>query len=136
MLRYELEKELISGRLAVNDLPQVWNEKMHAYLGIIPPTDTEGCLQDVHWSCGLFGYFPTYLLGNLYAGQLWNIFTTTYPDREQHIAQGDFTAYFNRYRDHVWTYGKSIHPQELIKQVTGKPLDASYFLQYLQKKLR
>ncbi len=136
LLRYELEKELISGRLAVNDLPQVWNEKMHAYLGITPPTDTEGCLQDVHRSCGLFGYFPTYLLGNLYAGQLWNVFTTTYPDREQHIAQGDFTAYFNRYREHVWQYGKSIQPQELIKQVTGKPLDASYFLQYLQNKFR
>lgn len=86
LLRYELEKELISGRLKVDDLPAVWNEKMQTYLGITPSTDTEGCLQDVHRSCGLFGYFPTYLLGNLYAGQLFTTFETAHPQREQYIA--------------------------------------------------
>lgn len=134
LLRYELEKALIGGSLQVKDLPWVWNEKMEQYVGIRPTTDTQGCLQDVHRSCWLFGYFPTYLLWNLYAGQLRDSFTTTHPEREKQVATGDFTAYFNRYHTHIWTHGRSIHPQTLIQNVTGKPLESTYFLNYLTKK--
>jgi carboxypeptidase Taq len=134
LLRYELEKQLIEWTLAVHDLPAARNEKMHKYLGITPPTDTVWCLQDVHRSCGLFGYFPTYLLGNLYAGQLRQVFSTQHRTWETEVAQGNFSSYFNRYKENVRTHGRSLSPQELLKKITGKPLDASYFLEYLNHK--
>lgn len=134
LLRYELEKELIAGRLSVQDLPAAWNEKMITYLGIAPKTDTEWCLQDVHRSCGLFGYFPTYLLGNLYAWQFWEVFTQQNPSRESQVREWDFSTYFNRYREQIRQYGRLLTPQAHLKQVTGKLLDPAYFLNYLHKK--
>jgi len=134
LLRYELEKELISGRLSVQDLPDVRNKKMQTYLWITPQTDTVWCLQDVHRSCGLFGYFPTYLLGNLYAGQFRVLFTEQNPDREKQIASWDFSAYFHWHKKNVWTYWRSLPPQLLLEQVTWKKLDPHYFLSYLQSK--
>jgi carboxypeptidase Taq len=134
LLRYELEKELIAGRLSVQDLPNAWNEKMITYLGIAPKTDTEWCLQDVHRSCGLFGYFPTYLLGNLYAGQMWTEFSRVYTDWESQIAKGDFTHYFERYKQNVWQRWRELPPRELIRKITRKDVEATDFLAYLQTK--
>ena len=134
LLRYELEKELIWGKLSVADLPTARNHKMITYLGIEPKNDAEWCLQDVHRSCGLFGYFPTYLLGNLYAGQLRQVFSKQHATRETEVAEGNFSSYFNRYKENVRQYARSLHPQDLLKKITGASLDASYFLEYLNHK--
>lgn len=134
LLRYELEKQLMSWSLGVQDIPDAWRTYMQQYLGVVPQTDTEGCLQDVHRSCGLIGYFPTYLLGNIYGGQLFASFEQQHPAREQEVTQGDFRSYFSRYKEQVWQWWRSIPSWELVTHVTGKPLDSSYFMRYLQQK--
>lgn len=134
MIRYEIEKGLFAGEYEVKDLPKVWNEKIEEYLGITPPTDTLGVLQDVHWSFGGFGYFPSYSLGNLYAAQILYTFIKEMPDFYDKIEQGDFMAIRGWLRENIHQYGKLYSPNELIVNVTGEELDAKYLVRYLEEK--
>lgn len=134
ILRFELELALIEGSLSIADLPHAWNEKMEKYLGIIPPNDQQGCLQDIHWSMGAFGYFPTYALGNLYAAQLFKTFASQNPDWQTKVAQGNFDFIRSFLNQHVFRYGREYRGQELIKKITGKEFAAHDFIAYLQEK--
>ncbi|MBD8068053.1 carboxypeptidase M32 [Bacillus sp. PS06] len=134
MIRYEIEKGLISGEIEVKDLPQVWNEKMKDYLGVVPENDTLGVLQDVHWSQGGFGYFPSYSLGNLYAAQILHTITKEIPNFYELIEQGDFLVIREWLKEQIHQYGKLYTPAELIKKVTGEDLNASYLIHYLEEK--
>lgn len=135
ILRFELERDLIEGRLKVKELPEAWNEKMQNYLGITPPTDREGCLQDIHWSCGLFGYFPTYTLGSLYACQLMDAALRDDKTLSGEIENGVYTG-FHRWLDRkIFVYGKMYDSVELCMRATGKKLDEKHFLRYMQDKL-
>jgi carboxypeptidase Taq len=134
MLRLELEIALIEGSLAVRDLPAAWNDRMQAYLGITPPNDRLGVLQDVHWSGGLFGYFPTYALGNLVSAQLWEQILVDLPDLPDQIAQGEFMPLLNWLRENIHQHGAKYEPQELIQRVTGSRIDPAPYVRYLQRK--
>jgi carboxypeptidase Taq len=134
MLRFELECELLTGALAVRDLPETWNARMQAYFGIAPASDTEGVLQDVHWAEGLIGYFPTYALGNLISGQLWHAIRAQMPDIEASVRAGEFAALLEWLRANVHRYGRKYPPAELIYKATGEPLTSRYYLEYLTTK--
>ncbi|WP_066064768.1 carboxypeptidase M32 [Neobacillus soli] len=134
MLRYEIEKALIGGEIEAKDLPAVWNQKMEDYLGVTPSTDTEGVLQDVHWSFGGIGYFPSYSLGNLYAAQILHTIQKELPDFYTHIETGRFDLIQDWLKENIHQYGKLYTPNELIVKVTGEELNAEYLVQYLEKK--
>jgi carboxypeptidase Taq len=134
LLRFELECDLLTGDLAVEDLPDAWDAKMQEYLGITPPTDSQGCMQDVHWSIGLIGYFPTYSIGNLLSGQLWHALGTALPDIDAQIECGEFAPLLGWLREHVHAYGKKFLPGELAVKATGEPLTSQHYLNYLQRK--
>ncbi len=134
MLRFELEQALVAGDLAVADLPLAWNEKMQDYLGLTPPDDAKGVLQDVHWSAGLLGYFPTYALGNLVAAQLWARMAGDIPDLEAQIAAGELSPLLGWMREHVHRHGAKFAPAELVRRVTGNDLTPEPYLDYLQSK--
>ncbi len=134
ILRYEIEKELFNGDLEVKDLPKVWNAKMEEYLGITPRNDQEGVLQDIHWSGGDFGYFPSYALGYLYAAQLKHAMLKDIPDFDQHLENGDITPVRQWLTENIHQYGKLKKPVEILKEATGETLDASYLIDYLTDK--
>jgi carboxypeptidase Taq len=135
ILRFELELALIEGELAVADLPAAWNERMRSYLGVEVPDDRQGVLQDVHWSEGLFGYFPTYAIGNVIAGQLWARITAEIPDLDGRFAAGDFAALREWLGEHVHRHGRRLLPAELLQRVVGGPLDPGPYLAYLGRKI-
>jgi carboxypeptidase Taq len=134
MLRFELEIALMQGALTVRDLPDAWNEKYREYLGIAPPDDAQGVLQDIHWSDGYFGYFPTYTLGNLIASQLWEKIRQDLPDLDQSIAAKDFQPLLAWLRTHIHQHGAKFEPMELLERVTGQRLTAEPYLAYLRSK--
>ena len=134
ILRFELESALLSGDLAVRDIPAAWNEKMRDLLGIVPPDDARGCLQDVHWSCGLFGYFPSYALGNLYAAQFWSKMACDMPGLELELGRGELGGGLGWLRSNVHSPGATYLPTELVRRATGSPLDARHFTRYLSEK--
>jgi carboxypeptidase Taq len=134
ILRFELEAELISGTLSVKDLPAAWNAKMMELIGIAPPDDTRGCLQDVHWSGGMFGYFPSYALGNLYPAQFWSAMKREMPDLDDRIESGDIASVLGWLRAKVHAPGAIYRPDELVQRVTGSSLDPKYFVAYLNEK--
>ena len=134
MLRFELETGLIDGSIAVNDLPELWNKAMERYLGITPPDDAHGVLQDVHWSWGAFGYFPSYMLGNLYSAQIFAKLRSDLPDLDERIAAGDFIPLLSWLRENVHRFGGIYDPNELIERVTGEGLNPSYFVSYVTEK--
>src|ERR1700761_2791823 len=134
MLRYELEKQLLSGELAVRDLPDAWNAGMEQRLGIRPSNAMEGCLQDIHWALGSFGYFPSYALGAVIAAQLWESMRVRIPDIEQQIARGEFEGLFGWLREHVHGLGAKVGVNELVKDATDQPLSANALLRYLEAK--
>jgi carboxypeptidase Taq len=134
MVRYEIEKGLIGGEMEVKDLPAIWNQKMQDYLGITPSTDAEGILQDVHWSFGGIGYFPSYSLGNLYAAQILQTIQKDLPDFYNHIENGRFDLIQEWLKENIHQYGKLYTPNELIVKVTGEELNADYLVEYLEKK--
>lgn len=134
ILRFELESALINGQLEVRDIPAAWNERMKKYLGIEPPDDSRGCLQDVHWSAGLFGYFPSYALGNLYAAQFWDAMKAEIPDLEQRIESGDLVTPLDWLRKKVHIHGAVFRPEELVVRATGTELDPGHFIGYLRGK--
>jgi carboxypeptidase Taq len=134
MLRLDLEIKLMEGSLEVADLPEVWNARMEDYLGIIPPNDTTGVLQDVHWSGGMLGYFSTYALGNLISAQLWEVIHRDIPDLEDQIRKGEFSALLGWLREKIHRHGAKFEPQELVERVTGSKIDAAPYVRYLQDK--
>ncbi len=134
MVRFELELELIEGTLAAKDLPEAWNAKYQDYLGITPPDDTRGCLQDIHWSAGSFGYFPTYSLGNLMSVQLFEAAKTAHPEIEDDIRHLRFDRLLTWLRDNVHAHGSKYPPQVLLERATGERLDAAPYVRYLNQK--
>ena len=136
MVRFELERVLMSGDLAPADLPHEWNRRYKEYLGVDVPDDARGCLQDVHWSAGLFGYFPTYTLGNLYAAQLFEKALEDIPDLYDGFIQGDFSPLKAWLNTNVHAHGSRYLPAELCERVTGKPLEAEPLLRHLNDQLR
>jgi len=134
MLRYELEKQLLSGELAVRDLPAAWNAGMEQRLGIKPPNDVQGVLQDIHWAVGSFGYFPSYVLGAVIAAQLHDSLRRDVPQLDADLARGDFNSLFAWLRTHVHALGAKVTMQELMKGATGKPLSAVAFVRYVENK--
>ncbi len=135
LIRFEIEQELISGDLQVADAPQAWNDRYFRYLGIRPATNATGILQDIHWSAGLIGYFPTYTLGNLYAAQLMEAIKRDLGDVDSAIREGDFEPLRNWLVKHVHQFGRCYHPGQLVQQACGKPLDATPLANYLRQKL-
>ena len=136
MLRFELERALLVGDLAVNDLPAAWNAKIKEYLGIDVPNDREGCLQDVHWSFGLMGYFPTYCLGNLYASQFWEAIQRDMPDLSSSIAAGEFGGLRAWLNEKIHAHGRRYPAAELCERATGQALSADPMMRHLEKTLR
>jgi carboxypeptidase Taq len=134
LIRFEIEKDLVEGRLAVRDLPQVWNGKVRDYLGITPPDDARGVLQDIHWSMGLLGYFPTYALGNLYAAQLYRAAGKAIPGLEDSFRRGEFAPLLGWLRKEVHRRGKTYRSGDLLRVVTGEPPNPSYLMEYLRAK--
>lgn len=134
ILRFELEKALIEGSLKVRDIPEAWNSKMKEFLGVTPPDNRQGCLQDVHWSMGLMGYFPTYVLGNMYAAQFFQKFAHDYPNWEARIEKGEFQFMRDWLNQNVYRYGREYTPHGLIKHVTQQSFSAEPYIQYLSKK--
>ncbi len=134
LLRYDLEKKLLSGELAVRDLPEAWNSGMEQRLGIRPGNDAEGCLQDIHWAVGSFGYFPSYALGAVIAVQLYDSLRSEVPGLDAEIARGEFSGLTGWLRKHVHGMGAKVSVHELLKAATGKPLSAAPFVRYLEGK--
>lgn len=133
-IRFEIERDLIDGSLAVDDLPTAWNDKYQQYLGITPTTDSDGVLQDVHWSAGLIGYFPTYSLGNLYASQFFAAAQTDLGDLDAQFAVGQFSGLKNWLNLHVHRHGQRYSGPELGQQITGQPLGHAELLNHLETK--
>jgi carboxypeptidase Taq len=135
ILRFELELGLIEGSLAIDDVPAAWDEGTERLLGLQVPTAVEGVLQDVHWSSGLIGYFPTYTVGNLIAAQLWDRLREDLPDIDARIERGDFAALREWLEQHVHVHGRKFPPRELLGRITGSDLRVDPFLRYLRGKL-
>lgn len=134
ILRFEIEKSLIEGSLKVNDIPDVWNQKMVDYLGIKPPNDALGCLQDIHWSFGSIGYFPTYTLGNIYAAQFFKAFEKAYPDWDKRVIQGEFSFINEWLKENIYQWGRQYTVQELTQKISGKALSEKDYIDYLTAK--
>jgi carboxypeptidase Taq len=135
MIRFEIERALLAGTMQPRDVPGVWNQKYKDYLGVDVPDDRRGCLQDVHWSFGLVGYFPTYTLGNLYAAQFWDTIKGQIGDLDQQIKRGDFTALKAWLNTNIHVHGRRYRASDLCKMITGKPLSADPFMKYLEGKI-
>jgi carboxypeptidase Taq len=134
MLRLELEIALVEGSLEVKDLPEAWNTRMQEYLGLTPPDDAHGVMQDVHWSSGLMGYFSTYALGNLVSAQLWERINADIPDVTGQIRRGEFSSLLGWLREKIHRHGAKYEPQELVQRITGSRIDPAPYLRYLQSK--
>jgi carboxypeptidase Taq len=134
VLRYRLERALLAGDLTVADLPGAWNEGMRELLGITPPDDRQGCLQDIHWPAGAFAYFPCYTLGALMAAQLFEALRAAVPGIEDQIGQGDFRPLLAWLRANIHEQGSLFDSQSLLERITGRPLDPQPFLEHLQRR--
>jgi carboxypeptidase Taq len=136
LVRFELECDLLNKKLAIKDLPEAWNAKYQEYLGITPKTDTEGCLQDVHWSGGSIGYFPTYSMGNVLSYQIWRALEKDVKNPDDLIRQGNFAPILDWLIANVYSRARQLKPKDLILKVTGKPMDPSDYLAGLGAKYR
>ena len=136
MLRMELEIALMENQLQVKDLPEAWNSRFQEYLGVTPSDYSNGVLQDVHWSGGLIGYFPSYALGNLIAAQLWERISADIPDLPDQIRQGEFVAWLAWLREKVHSHGNKFEPKQLIQHVTSSKIDPAPYMRYLEQKYR
>lgn len=134
LIRFELEQALIEDQLQVADVPSAWNEKYEHYLGITPPNDADGVLQDVHWSAGLIGYFPTYALGNLYAAQFFQQAKQDIAGLEDQFRTGEFSSLLSWLRENIHQHGRCYSPAELVERVTGVPLQHDALISQLQNK--
>ena len=136
ILRFELERELLAGRLSTADLPEAWNSRVEEYLGLSVPDNRLGVLQDVHWSCGAFGYFPTYQLGNIMSVQIWEAAQAALPGLDESFERGDFSALGEWLRANLYVLGRKLTPKETLERVAGGPLDPEPYLRYLDAKAR
>lgn len=134
LLRFEIEQELINNGLKISDLPEIWNSKMKTYLGITPPNNKLGVLQDVHWYSGGIGYFATYTLGNLYSAQWYQQIRKELPDVEKQISKGEFLNILGWLRKNIHSKGQYYPAAKLCEEVTKEPLNEKYFLNYLKNK--
>jgi carboxypeptidase Taq len=135
LIRFELEQELVEGTLSADDAPQAWNDRYHRYLGIKPENHRDGILQDVHWSAGLIGYFPTYSLGNLYAAQLMQAAERELGAFSGSFLAGEFQPLLGWLRQRVHAQGRRRIPSQLVRDIAGAPLSAQPLLDYLRQKL-
>jgi carboxypeptidase Taq len=136
MLRFELEQDIVEGRVELRDLPQRWNEKMWDYLGVEVPDDGHGVLQDVHWSGGSIGYFSTYLIGTVASVQIWEAARRDLPELEEQVGRGEFAPLRDWLGEHVHALGRKFSPQETLRRATGSPLSAQPYLDYLRANYR
>ena len=139
ILRFELEQEVMQGKLPLRDLPEAWNAKMIAYLGVDVPNDAMGVLQDTHWALvsggrNGFGYFPTYELGNIIGAQIWEKVLAAIPDLYEQFGRGEFTPLREWLREHIYKHGRKFTPQEMCQRVLGGPIDVAPFVKYLKDK--
>jgi carboxypeptidase Taq len=134
VIRFEIERDLFTGKLEVKDLPQVWNQKYLDYLGVEIMNDSEGVMQDTHWASGLFGYFPSYALGNIYDGVWLSKLKKDQPDWKDKIKEGSFKEIKDWLTENVYIYANLYDPEDLVKHVTGKGLDVEPFISYLLEK--
>lgn len=136
LVRFEMECDVLTGKTAVKDIPEAWNAKYQEYLGITPRNDAEGCLQDVHWSGGSIGYFPTYSMGNLLSYQIWNVLRRDLGDTDALMRKGDFAPILKWLQEKVYRQGRKYPPKDLVMQVTGKPMGAEDYLAGIMAKYR
>jgi carboxypeptidase Taq len=136
ILRFEIERDLVAGDLAVEDVPQVWNDTMEDYLGVRPETDREGCLQDIHWSHGTFGYFPTYSLGSVLAAQLYDAAADEIGGLDDRVSEGNVSPLVHWLRENVHQHGQRYTTDDLVREATGEAFTADYFLDYADEKFR
>ncbi len=134
MLRLELEIAIVEGKIAIKDLPEIWNAKMKEYLGITPPNDAQGVLQDIHWSYGSIGYFSTYALGNLVSAQLWEKINKDIKGLEGEIRKGKFDSLLGWLRENVHKHGRKYDPQDLVQKITGSKITPEPYVRYLKTK--
>ena len=136
ILRFELEQELLEEKVSLDDLPEVWNARMKEFLGVDVPDDGQGVLQDVHWSGGGFGYFPTYALGNVISLQIWAVVRRALPELDAQLAAGDLRPLSDWLRDTLYSLGRKLTPKETIERLTGSPeIDPAPYLEYLRAKV-
>jgi carboxypeptidase Taq len=135
IIRFEMERDIFSGKLEIDDLPQAWNEKYAKYLGVKIENDSEGVMQDTHWAGGAFGYFPSYALGNIYGGMFLSKMQKDIPGWKHDVRKGDFSSVRKWLVDNVHTKANLYDPSDLIKELTGKDLDIKPFIEYLNKKM-
>ncbi|MFL5959762.1 MAG: carboxypeptidase M32 [Gaiellaceae bacterium] len=133
MLRFELEQDIVEGRVELRDLPQRWNEKMWDYLGVEVPDDGQGVLQDVHWSGGSIGYFSTYLIGTVASVQIWEAVLRDLPELDEQVRRGEFTPLREWLGEHVHALGRKYSPQETLRRASGSPIAAQPYLDYLRR---
>ncbi len=136
MLRFDLERAMLHGDLKPADLPGAWNDRVRSDLGLTVPDDARGCLQDIHWSMGAIGYFPTYTLGNLYSAQIWEALRVDLPELDRQMASGEFQPLLSWLRDKIHRHGRRWQAEELGRRVTGKSLGHEPLMRYLGSKLR
>jgi carboxypeptidase Taq len=136
MLRFDLERAMLSGELPVRDLPAAWNERIRADLGLEVPDDARGCMQDIHWSMGALGYFPTYTLGNLYAAQFWATLRQALPSLDDDLRRGEFGGLLGWLKENVHAHGRRFTAPELCERITGQRLSHEPLLRYLEAKVR
>ena len=134
ILRFELEQELLAETVDLEELPEIWNQRMRDYLGVEPPDHALGVLQDMHWAVGAIGYFSTYALGNVVSGQLWEKVNAAIPDLHDQFEQGEFGALADWLRENLWRHGRKFTPRELVERITGGGLDSEPYLRYLRGK--
>ena len=134
MIRYEIEKGLIEGSIEVNDLEEVWNEKYQTYLGVSASKPTEGVLQDIHWSHGSLGYFPTYSIGSFYAAQFYAAAKKEIPKLEDQLKRGDVSTFLKLMRKHIHQHGKVYSAEQLCENFTGEKLNINHFVKYAKEK--
>jgi carboxypeptidase Taq len=134
ILRYEIEKGFMEGKIKVKDLPDIWNHKMKEFLGVTPDSDANGCMQDIHWSSALFGYFPTYALGNLYAAQLHSALKRDLPNFDSLLEAAEYAPITKWLHDKVHIFGRTYAPEALIEKATGGKVTSAPFISYLRNK--
>jgi carboxypeptidase Taq len=134
IIRFQIEKELFNGKVSVSELPDLWNQKYAEYLGVKVQNDSEGVMQDTHWPSGLYGYFPTYALGNIYSGQITAALASALQNWRGQVAQGNLNGIREWLISNVYSFGDLYDPADLIKKVTGQSLDAEPYLRYLREK--
>jgi carboxypeptidase Taq len=136
MLRFEIERAIMEGDAGVDDIPELWHEKVRSYLGLSIPDEAHGALQDIHWSLGAVGYFPTYSLGSLYAAQFYHYAHAANPDMEERFRQGDFSPLNRWLAQNIYAHGRLMDSPKLCEAATGEQLNPDYFLTYMRQKLQ